>query len=64
MRRRDFNVGFKESEGAAKEHEESMGDGIEGLEEELEAMGKRVRKGEEDLGNGGAKEKERDLAVG
>lgn len=40
-----------------------MGDGIEGLEEELDEMGKRVLKGEEDLGNG-EKEKERDLVVG
>lgn len=61
MRRRDFNVRLAAGEAAAKESEASMG--FEGLEEELDEMGKRVLKGE-DLGNGGGKEKERDLVVG
>lgn len=45
-------------EGAANESEESMGEGIEGLEEELDEMGNRVLKGER---NGAEREKERDL---
>lgn len=65
LRRRDFKVRFPAGKGAAKESEESMGEGFEGLEEEIR---NRVVK-EEDLGDGGDRnemegEKERDLEMG